>query len=90
MQSPNLDPTAGEPARSKRLGPDDPTAGERARRERLRPGIDHPVTDPTDSRYAGIAVRPTRPQAGREARPRAGGPARIVDPTDPECGLPGD
>lgn len=81
MQSPNLDPTVAERARLVRPRPLDPTAGERARLERLRPGVGHPVTDPTDPRYA------TR--AALETRPRTGVPGRIVDPTDPQCGLRG-
>ncbi len=79
MQSPDLDPTAGEGRRSGRPSPLDPTAGERARLERLHPGVDHPVTDPTDPRYA------TR--TALDGRPHAGVGGRIVDPTDPECGL---
>lgn len=82
MQSPNLDPTFGErtgPVRSREL---DPTAGERARLERRRPGVAHPVTDPTDPRYAGLTPV--------ETRHRATDPARIVDPTDPQCGTRGD
>lgn len=61
MRSPNLDPTAGE----------------RARSLRLHPGIAHPITDPTDTRYGRL------PGAAREG---AVSTARIVDPTDARCG----
>jgi len=82
MQSPHLDPTVGERARAMGRRPLDPMAGERARLEHLRPGVRHPVTDPTDPRYARLATL--------EDRGRVGGPGRIVDPTDPHCGLAGD
>lgn len=82
MQSPNLDPTVGERARPIPPRTLDPTAGERARREHLSPGIGHPVTDPTDPRYAGPATLADRQHAGRAER--------VVDPTDPQCGLRGD
>lgn len=40
MRSPNLDPTAGE----------------RARSLRLHPSIAHPITDPTDTRYGMLPL----------------------------------
>lgn len=79
MQSPSLDPTVGGRASPRAL---DPMAGERARLERLRPGVGYPVTDPTDPRYARLPAF--------QARRHAGVPGRIVDPTDPQCGLRGD
>jgi hypothetical protein len=79
MQSPALDPTVVGRARPMRTNTLDPTAGERARLERSRPGAAHPVTDPTDPRHARLPAL--------EARPLAGVPGAIVDPTDPECGL---
>lgn len=68
----------------------DPTAGERARAERLRPGVPHPVTDPTDPRY-GRPTSQTRELGGRvgrvfdptQSRELGGHVGGVVDPTDP-------
>jgi hypothetical protein len=54
----------------------DPTAGERARAVRVRPEITPAVTDPTDTRYGAIPYEPWE---------LAGPPARVFDPTDPDC-----
>ena len=53
----------------------DPTAGERARAIREHPGVPQPISDPMDPRS-----RKPGPDLHRH-------PRRIVDPTDPRCGL---
>jgi hypothetical protein len=85
MQSPHLDPTAGDTLRGI-----DPTAGERARALSRRPGAARRVTDPTDSRY-GRSPLPTRQLGGHvgrvvdptQSRELGGHVGHVVDPTDP-------
>ena len=76
MRTPNLDLTAGETARRKRLDPDAPQR----------------VTDPTDPRYGRLRpqTRELGGRVGRvvdptQARGLGGHVGVVVDPTDPRC-----
>jgi hypothetical protein len=68
----------------------DPTAGERARTTRTNPDAGYPVTDPTDPRYGRqpLETREVGGRVGRvvdptETRELGGHVGRVVDPTDP-------